>query len=71
MPTKEEAHYRSLKMRAVQIAGDFPGNKRDALFILDRVRKILEENVYDEEAEAPKAEVVSLSLVPSGVVRAS
>lgn len=57
-------------MVAVQIAGEFPGNRTDAEYVLGRVRKILEENVYDDElnADEPCAEgnVVRLSVASGG-----
>lgn len=69
MPKKdtERLAYRStLKMMAVQLAGEFPANRKDALFVLRRIQKILDENVYDEEEalmRATSGEVVPFTVL--------
>ena len=46
----EQIAYRSgLKMLAVQMAGQFPGNLRDAEYVLRKIRSILYDHVFDEE----------------------
>jgi hypothetical protein len=69
MPTNERAASRRqlLNMLAVQIAGELPGNRADAIYVLDRVRKVLEEHVFD--SPAPAAMVSDAS--PPGPVTAA
>lgn len=42
-----------LNMMAVQIAGEFPGNPADAQYVLERLRQILSENVFEEPLTRP------------------
>lgn len=43
------AYRNGLKMLAVQMAGQFPGNREDAEFILEKIQAILFDHVFDEE----------------------
>ena len=36
-------------MLAVQIAGEMPGRREDALFVLESVRKILDNHVFNDD----------------------
>lgn len=51
MPNRHQndERQRRLKMKAVQLAGEFPANSEDAFYILRRIQKILVENVYDND----------------------
>lgn len=66
------AKRRALNMMAVQIAGDMPGNRADADYVLRRVWKILEENVYcdtterSDPSEGGSGNVVRLSAASAG-----
>lgn len=52
-----------LNMLAVQIAGEFPGDRTDARYVLRRIEKILDDCVFDKPADAPGrcSDVVRLS----------
>lgn len=62
--TERVAYDNGLKMLAVQMAGQFPANLRDAEYVLRRIRKILYDNVFDEEPFR-----VTNEPSPSGVTR--
>lgn len=62
MPSERNRRVR-LNMLAVQIAGDFPGRWEDAMYVLQRIEKILGESVFDEPAQRPSADLVQLNVV--------
>lgn len=59
----DRAHKARLNMLAVQIAAEFPGTRAEAEYVLARVRRILEEFVYEEPATRAAADLVRLSVV--------
>lgn len=69
---EQDAYLTCMNMLAVQLVSQLPGNRRDADYVLERVRKILDEVVYEERLERPpiKSSPPQLSVVP-GSGRAS
>lgn len=47
----EQARKIRLNMMALQIAGDLPGKREDAQYVLRRIQKILDVCVFDESGE--------------------
>ncbi len=53
-------------MLAIQLAGDMPGSREDADYVLARLKKIVDECVFDEPSDrlrSTTAEMVRLSVV--------